>query len=377
MKTGKILLFIFFLFLFNNNPVFAVTGMGMADLTSYPVDVAQEIALRNALGDAAKKASKIKVSGETIISMGITERSYTKISYSALVKSYTILKKKRVGNNYYVAIKADEIESTSSFIKKNLSDYNVIVLHKGDGSKMVFDKFCEDLLNTNGIKIYTAESLKNYLPGQDIQLLKRAEIPHKSDKFLSLLANSVIVIETFFRDSTEKLYADSIKSFHGRCSIKRLRFNNNKYDQLESQVSKTVTAWGANKEDVLKEDNSDSFYGNLTDDEGGNIIEDFRNEFLESIKKNSRKITIKIQNIHNRKKFNKYISWLKKLPYIDEETVSTSFVSSEGKGKIKVDYTDKTVFLASMLDRVKGLEVINYDYLTISLAYKGKADDRL
>lgn len=379
MRPVKIFFLMIFILLLNMNPALSkgnvYEGTGYADLTCYPEDVAHEIALRNAKRRVAEQAGEIKVYAETVNSMGTTVKAFTDISLTAIVKDYKVVKTWKEGKFLNVKIHAAAIESKSDFFKNNLSDHNVVVLHKGTGSRKVFDKFCEDLLRTKDINIYTVESLNNYLPQEDIQLLRMGEIPYNSTKFLSFLVSSVILIDTSVIETTDKLYGDKIKSFHGRCSIKRFKFKSNRY-LLADQVNKQVKFFGLKLEFILDDEDCNSFYGRLIDSEEGslkaNIIEIFRNKFLKSIKKSSRTITISIKNIPDRKKLNHLIFWLKKLPYIDPKTVSTSFNAAKKKGEVEIDYTEKSIYLASMIDRIKGVEVVDYDYQTLNLIYRRK-----
>lgn len=351
-----------FIFIYGSAHAEKVYGEGFSCINAYGEDIAYEIALKNAIRRAAEKGGKIKVYAKTLNTMGVTVKSFAEVSLKAIIKNFRVLETRKKDNRVYVKIEADIVKDKNSILKKNLSNRNVIILHKGEGSRKIFDVLYQLLSDAEGLNLYTIQSLKNYLDEKDIKALENGNIPFYSSKFLSLLANSVIFVETFVEETGgNQVY----KYFMGNCSIKRFKIDSGVAAPVD-QVNKSVKFFGKKLKSSLNGSDNNSFYGKLTNEE--NCILKFTKKYFKSISRKKRTIKISVKNIAKKNQFNSFVHSIENFPYISPDSVLPAFMGKSGK--IEVRFSEKTVYLASMIDNMKNYEVTDYGDNYINLVRK-------
>lgn len=353
------ILFVFYSF----SPTYAqdcnsreVEAVGRAAIVVDPA-TARDRALIDAKVRAAEKCG-VYVEERSIVNMGMTLDNFAQVKAFAFVKAYDVLKEWQKDGIYYVKIKArvKEGKEKEDAKKALLSSRLILMLASGKGADTI-ESIMKEKLTRNGFSLLDREFIRTKVSPATWQCLETGNISCVGKEFYPFLANYLIRIKSQIKKSQD--IGEGIKSFRATSEISCTQIST---ALLRPYSRKCGVVFGMDLEQALCGQRRDQFEKKIAEP----LSSDFMKKLSEEFASSKRNIRISISGLPNREAFDNFKLLVGELRWVNG-------ISSEryrdGTGILSVPYTEKTVYLASMIAFRSTYEVTTYSWDRIEVLF--------
>lgn len=318
-----------------------------------------------ALVDAKARASEacgVSVEERSVATMGMSLDHVAQIKAFAFIRAYEIISERSENGIYYVKIKAwikagDEKRAAR---KDLLSRRLILMLSEGKGADIIEDIMKEKLLQA-GFSLLDRKFLQTKLTSGTWQCLKTGNTDCVGSEYYPFLADYLISISSRVRFSQKP--ASGIKSFRAGSEIRC------------TQISSAKMCSHAKKSDVIfGTDEEHAVYGSGGDQFLKAVAEPLASEFLHQLSKlfatRKREVRITIRDLPNREAFDDFRLLVKELRWVDG-VANENFL--DGVGMLSVHYSEKSIYLASMIAfrEIYAVKKYTWDMIEVSFRRSG------
>ena len=318
---------------------------------------ARDRALVDAKVRAAEKCG-VYVEERSIVNMGMTLDHFAQVKAFAFVKAYDVLKEWQKDGIYYVKIKAwiKEGKEKEEAKKALLSSRLILMLASGKGADTI-ESIMKEKLTSSGFSLLDREFIRTKVSPATWQCLETGNISCVGKEFYPFLSNYLIRIKSKIKKSQD--LGEDIKSFRATSEISCTQIST---ALLRPYSRKCGVVFGMDMEQALCGQRRDQFEKKIVEP----LSSDFMKKLSEEFANSKRNIRILINGLPNRDAFDNFKLLVGELRWVDD---ISSENYHEGTGSLSVPYTEKSVYLASMIAFRSTYEVTTYTWDRIDVLF--------
>ncbi len=335
------------------------TAVGQAAIVVDPVS-ARDRAIVDAKIRVVEQCG-FTIDSHNIVNMGTSFDQFVQVRAYAFIKAYEVLKEWQKDNIYYVEIEAwvKEDKEREKVRKDILSNRRILLLAEGEGSD-IMTKLLRNRLANSGYAVLDSDLIQSRVSPSTWRCLETGNATCIEEEFYPYLANYIIRMETTLSPSQS---GNGYKSFSTTVDIRCTQVSSGKIKP--SHTSMGVVVFGRNKQHALYGQRSDGFIAKVADPACSAFMEELSKVFAT----NKRDIRITIRNVPNQQAFDNFKLLVRELRWVGGIS-SDNFYGSTGT--LGVTYSERSVYLASMIAFRNIYKVDRYMFGSIEVVYRGK-----
>jgi len=331
---------------------------GRAAILTDPA-TARDRALIDARVKAVEKCG-VMVEERSVVNMGLSLDHFAQVKAFAFVKAYDILKEWEKDDIYYVRIKAWIKEGTENekARKELLSSRLILMLADGDGADTL-ESVMKEKLTGLGFSLLDSDFIKQKVSPAIWQCLKTGNLSCVGKELYPFLANYLIRINSEVKKSQN--LGEGIMSFRANSKISCTQIST---AFLKPYSRKCGVIFGLDGEQALCGSRPDQFERKIAEP----LCSEFMEKLSKEFNKSKRNIRVSISGLPDKDAFDNFKLLVRELRWVGNIS-NESY--NQGIGSLSVPYTEKSVYLASMIAFRSVYNVMGYTWDRIDVTYKG------